>query len=61
MTTKEKILAAIQTMKDDVSIGQVIDSLYLLQKIERGIQQADQGDVIDHEEFMSELLADEKD
>lgn len=60
MTTKQKILKAIQTMRDDVSVDQVIDSLYLLQKVERGVQQADQGDVIDHDEFMNELLDDDE-
>ncbi len=55
MTTKEKILTVIKSLDDDVSIDQAIDRLYLLRKIEIGIQQADAGKVIDHDEFMKEL------
>jgi hypothetical protein len=39
MTTKEKILGVIESLDDDVSIEQAIDRLYLLYKIEVGIQQ----------------------
>ena len=59
MTTKEKILSVIQSLDDDVSIDQAIDRLYLLRNIEIGIQQADAGDVIDHDEFMKQLENDE--
>ena len=55
MTTKQKILSVIESLDDDASIDQAIDRLYLLQKIEIGIQQADAGDVMDHDEFMQEL------
>jgi hypothetical protein len=33
----------------------VIDRLYLLRKIEIGIQQADADDVVEHDQFMKEL------
>ena len=59
MTTKEKILAVVQKLPDDVSIDQAIDKLYLLQKVDRAIRQADQGTVVDHDQFMNELLAEE--
>jgi predicted transcriptional regulator len=59
MTAKEKILSVIHSLDDDVSIDQAIDRLYLLRKIEIGIQQADAGDVIDHDEFMKQLEDDE--
>jgi hypothetical protein len=55
MTTKEKMLSLISSLDDDASIEQAIDRLYLLRKIEIGIQQADDGDVMDHEEFMKQL------
>ncbi len=59
MSTKEKILSLVQSLDDDVSIDQAIDRLYLLRKIEIGIQQADAGDVIDHDEFMQQLEDDQ--
>jgi predicted transcriptional regulator len=55
MTTKEKIVAAMQMLPADTSIDHAIDRLYLLKRIERGIAQADAGDVMEHEEFMKEI------
>lgn len=46
-TNKEKILAVIRSMPDEA-----IDRLYLLWKVERGLEQADAGEVTDHGEFM---------
>ena len=56
VTVKEKILALIQGLPDDVSIEQAIDRLHLLQKIETGIAQADAEDVFDHDALFDELL-----
>lgn len=56
MTVKERILQVVQNLEDDITIDQVIDRLYLLQKIERGLRQADEGDVTDHDKFMDSLL-----
>lgn len=55
MTTKEKILTVIESLDDNVSIDQAIDRLYLLYKIEIGIQQADAGEGMEHDEFMKQL------
>ncbi|MFT5523404.1 MAG: putative transcriptional regulator [Pirellulaceae bacterium] len=59
MTTKEKAISLIQTLDDNVSLDDVIDRLYLLRKIELGIAQADAGDVMEHDEFMDELEAED--
>ncbi len=58
MTTKEKILTVIESLDDDVSIEQAIDRLYLLRKIETGIQQADADEGVEHEEIMEQLAHD---
>ncbi len=55
MTTKDKAISLIRTLNDDVSLDEVIDGLYLLRKIELGIAQADDGDVLEHDVFMNEL------
>ena len=55
MTTKEKIMSVIERLDDDVSIDHAIERLYVLRKIEIGLQQADSGDVMEHDEFMKEL------
>ena len=59
MTAKKKAISLIQTLDDNVSLDDVIDRLYLLRKIELGIAQADAGDVMEHDEFMDELEAED--
>lgn len=59
MTTKEKAISVIESLDDDVSLDDVIHRLYLLRKIELGIAQADEGDVMEHDEFMAELEAED--
>ena len=55
MTTKEKVLSVIKSLDENATLDEVIDRLYLLRKIELGIAQADEGDVIEHDQFMAEL------
>jgi len=50
METKQQILKAIEKLPDDASVEDAIDRLYLLYKIERGIRQADRGELISQEE-----------
>jgi len=59
MTNKEKILGAIQSLSDDVTIDQAIDCLHLLQKVETGLQQVEAGQVVRHDEVMNQLLGDD--
>lgn len=46
METKQRILKAIEELPDDASVEDAIDRLYLLYKIERGLRQADRGELI---------------
>jgi hypothetical protein len=55
MTSKEKIIALIKRLDDDVTIEEAIDRLNLLRKIEIGIAQVDSGDYLEHDEFMNQL------
>jgi hypothetical protein len=55
MTTKEKILNAIESLDDDASIDQAIYRLCLLRKIEIGQQQIADGQYMEHEQFMKQL------
>jgi hypothetical protein len=55
MTTKEKIISVLAGLNDDVSIEQAIERLYLLRKVEIGLEQVNAGDVLDHDEFMKQL------
>ena len=50
METKQQILKAIEELPDDATVEDAIDRLYLLYKIERGLRQADNGEVVSQEE-----------
>lgn len=50
MTVKEQVMQTVQELPHDVSIEDVIERLYLIYKIERGIEQADAGKTISQEE-----------
>ena len=60
MSNKEKILTGIQSLPEGVSIDEAIDRLHLLSKVERGLEQADAGEVADHDEFMKEILDEDR-
>lgn len=49
MTTKEKMLQAVQELPDDASVEDAMESLLVLAKIERGIVQADRGETVPHQ------------
>jgi predicted transcriptional regulator len=48
--TKRQILKAIEQLPDDASVEDALERLYLLYKIEKGLQQADSGELISQEE-----------
>ncbi len=50
MDTKQQILKAIERLPDDASVEDALERLYLLYKIERGLRQADRGELISQEE-----------
>lgn len=50
MTITEKVLQAVQNLPDDAPIEEAMERLLFLAKIERGLQQADAGQTISHDE-----------
>ena len=48
--TKQQILKAIEELPDNASVEDAIERLYLLYKIEKGLRQADSGDLIGQDE-----------
>ena len=43
MTDKEKMLKSVQELPDDATYEDGMEKLFFLSKIERGLEQADQG------------------
>ena len=50
MDTKQQILKAIEELPDDVKVEDALERLYLLYKIDKGIKQADAGELLTQEE-----------
>jgi predicted transcriptional regulator len=46
MTTKEKVIQAVQSLPENASIEDAMERLLFLGKVERGLQQADDGQTI---------------
>jgi predicted transcriptional regulator len=55
MLTKEKIHYTIDSLPDNLTIDQVIDQMILLDKIEQGIKDVDDGKVYSSEEVKEKL------
>ena len=53
--TKQEILEAIQKLPDDATYDDAISELEYLRKIERGLAQANAGQLIPHEEVKKRL------
>ncbi len=55
METKQQILKAIEDLPDDAGVEDALDRLYLLYKVERGLRQADQGELLTQEEVRERM------
>ena len=50
MNTREMVIEAVKDLPDDAVIEDAMEKLLFLAKVERGIQQADAGQTISHED-----------
>jgi predicted transcriptional regulator len=55
MSTKDQLLDMIRKMPDDLTIEDVMQELYVRQKIEAGLLQIDQGETVSHDEVKASL------
>ena len=55
MLTKEKIKKSIDTLPDNLTIDQVIDRMIMLDKIEQGLKEVEDGNVYSTEEVKDKL------
>ena len=55
MTVKEAVLKAVESLPDDASIEDAMERLLFLAKVQRGIQQADDGDTVSHQQVKERM------
>lgn len=55
-TVKQRVLEAVEALPADATIEDAMESLYFLAKIQRGLEQADAGDTLTHDEAKERLL-----
>ena len=55
MSEKQRALECIAAMPDSATLAEVIDRLFLLHKIKKGIAQADAGQCVSHTSVVEEL------
>jgi hypothetical protein len=55
MTTKDKIISGIKSMPDSVTIDDILDQIMLVEKIEKGIEQSDNNQVVSDDELDNQL------
>ncbi len=55
MEVKQQILEAIAELPEDAGVEEALDRLYLLYKVERGLRQADRGELLSQEEIRERM------
>ena len=55
MEAKQQVLKALEDLPDDSGVEEALDRLYLLYKVERGLRQADRGELLTQEEVRERM------
>ena len=55
VTVRDRVLRVVEEMSQDVTFEDIMERMYLLQKIERGRQQIAAGQGIPHEEAKQQM------
>lgn len=55
MTTKQQMIEALRQLPEEATIEDAMDQLYLLYKIDRGIQQIQNGEGVPHEKLERQI------
>jgi len=56
ISSKQKVLEAVQRLPPDATVEDAIERLYFLAKVERGVAHADAGETLLHEAARIRLL-----
>jgi hypothetical protein len=54
-TVKQKILDALEEMPSDVTFSEVMERLYFLYKVDQGLKQVANGDIMSHAEAKTRI------
>ena len=52
----KKIIKSIKILPEDSNFEDIMEHIYFIYKVEKGLQQADKGQKIDHEEAQKKFL-----
>ena len=55
-SVKQRVIEAVEALPADATIEDAMERLYFLAKIQRGLEQADSGDTLTHQEAKERLL-----
>ncbi len=58
MTAKQLLREAVERLPDDAAVEDAMDRLYFLAKVARGLEAADRGNVVPHDEARRRVLGD---
>lgn len=59
MTAKQLLREAVECLPDDATVEDAMDRLYFLSKVANGLEAADRGEVVPHEEARRLLLGED--
>jgi len=55
-TVKDRVIDAVRELPEDATVEDVMERLYFLAKVEKGLRQADAGETVSHEEAGRRIL-----
>jgi predicted transcriptional regulator len=55
-SVKQRVIEAVEALPADATIEDAMERLYFLAKVQRGLEQADAGDTLPHDEAKKRLL-----
>ncbi|HCD52949.1 MAG TPA: hypothetical protein DEQ34_10905 [Balneolaceae bacterium] len=55
LNIKQTVLDSLEQLPQDASMEDIMEKILLIHKIEKGIEQADRGELIDHEEVLNKI------
>jgi hypothetical protein len=55
VNVKDRVLRAVEEMPDDISFEEVMERIFILQKIERGRQQIAAGEGVPHDQAKRQM------